>query len=126
MSSTMPLWFTLIISIVILYIIISIALYYLQDYALFKPEKLPEDFQFYYDNQETKEYNLTTRDGAIINGLRFMPKGESKGIGPVIMDMNCTNCGRCIDVCAKRVFTYSSRFNNSTLLSVANKKEVAP
>ena len=80
MSSTMPLWFTLIISIVILYIIISVALYYLQDYALFKPEKLPEDFQFYYDNQETKEYNLTTRDGAIINGLRFMPKGESKGI----------------------------------------------
>ena len=80
MSSTMPLWFTLIFSIVILYIIISIALYYLQDYALFKPEKLPEDFQFYYDNQETKEYNLTTRDGAIINGLRFMPKGESKGI----------------------------------------------
>ena len=80
MSSTMPLWFTLIISIIILYIIISVALYYLQDYALFKPEKLPEDFQFYYDNQETKEYNLTTRDGAIINGLRFMPKGESKGI----------------------------------------------
>ena len=80
MSSTMPFWFTLIISIVILYIIISVALYYLQDYALFKPEKLPEDFQFYYDNQETKEYNLTTRDGAIINGLRFMPKGESKGI----------------------------------------------
>ena len=80
MSSTMPFWFTLIISIVILYIIISVALYYLQDYALFKPEKLPEDFQFYYDNQETKEYNLTTRDGATINGLRFMPKGESKGI----------------------------------------------
>ena len=53
-------------------------------------------------------------------------KGESKGIGPVIMDMNCTNCGRCIDVCAKDVFTYSTRFNNSTLLSVANKKEVAP
>jgi ferredoxin-type protein NapH len=53
-------------------------------------------------------------------------KGESKGIGPVIMDMNCTNCGRCIDVCAKDVFTYSNRFNNSTLVNVANKKEVAP
>lgn len=53
-------------------------------------------------------------------------KGESKGIGPVIMDINCTNCGRCIDVCAKDVFTYSNRFNNSTLLNVANKKEVAP
>lgn len=53
-------------------------------------------------------------------------KGESKGIGPVIMDINCTNCGRCIDVCAKQVFTYSSRFNNSAFISAANKKEVAP
>ncbi len=76
----MPYWLTILIVIVIIYIVISIALYYLQDYALFKPEKLPEDFQFYYDNQETKEYNLTTRDGAVINGLRFFPKGESKGI----------------------------------------------
>jgi len=42
-------------------------------------------------------------------------KGKSKGLGPVIMDINCTNCGRCIDVCAKNVFTFSSRFNNSTL-----------
>ena len=80
MSSVMPYWFVILITIVILYILISIALYYLQDYALFKPEKLPKDFQFYYENQETKEYNLTTRDGAIINGLRFFPKGESKGI----------------------------------------------
>ena len=80
MSSVMPYWFAILIAIVIIYIVISVALYYLQDYALFKPEKLPEDFQFYYDNQETKEYNLTTRDGAIINGLRFYPKGESKGI----------------------------------------------
>lgn len=80
MSSVTPFWFVIIVSIVILYIVISIALYYLQDYALFKPEKLPEDFQFYYENQETREYNLTTIDGAVINGLRFFPKGESKGI----------------------------------------------
>lgn len=52
-------------------------------------------------------------------------KGEKKGIGPIIMDINCTNCGRCIDVCAKDVFTYSTRFNNSTLINVTNKKEVA-
>ena len=76
----MPFWFVIVIFIAVVYIVISIALYYLQDYALFKPEKLPENFQFHYDNQETKEYNLTTRDGAIINGLRFFPKGESKGI----------------------------------------------
>jgi alpha-beta hydrolase superfamily lysophospholipase len=80
MSYVTPYWFVILIAIIIIYIVISIALYYLQDYALFKPEKLPEDFQFHYENQETKEYNLITRDGAIINGLRFFPKGESKGI----------------------------------------------
>jgi alpha-beta hydrolase superfamily lysophospholipase len=76
----MPYWLHVLIIIVIAYVVISVALYYLQDYMLFKPEKLPEDFQFFYENQETKEYNLETRDGAIINGLRFMPKGESKGV----------------------------------------------
>ncbi|WP_422351453.1 alpha/beta hydrolase [Flagellimonas sp.] len=60
------------------YALISVLLYFLQDYFLFKPEKLPEDFQFYYNNQETDEYNIETRDGAVINGLRFKtenPKG---------------------------------------------------
>ena len=76
----MPYWLHVIIVVLIAYVVISVALYYLQDYMLFKPEKLPQDFQFYYKNQDTKEYNLETRDGAIINGIRFMPKGESKGV----------------------------------------------
>ncbi|WP_298900169.1 alpha/beta fold hydrolase [uncultured Psychroserpens sp.] len=76
----MPYWLSIVITVLAIYIAISIALYYLQDYMLFKPEKLPADFQFDYENQETKEYNLETRDGAIINGLRFFPKGESKGV----------------------------------------------
>jgi hypothetical protein len=73
-------WLHVLIIIAITYVVISVALYYLQDYMLFKPEKLSQDFQFYYENQETKEYNLETRDGAIINGLRFIPKGESQGV----------------------------------------------
>ncbi len=28
----------------------------------------------------------------------------------VIFDENCTNCGRCIDICKPKVFSYSSRF----------------
>jgi len=76
----MPYWLQILLIILAIYIVISVALYYLQDYLLFKPEKLPEDFQFYYDNQETMEYNLETRDGAVINGVRFLPKGESKGL----------------------------------------------
>ncbi len=44
--------------------------------------------------------------------IRPALKGEEKGIGPVIISPNCTNCGRCIDVCAKDVFRFGSRFNN--------------
>jgi ferredoxin-type protein NapH len=36
-------------------------------------------------------------------------KGEGKGVGPAILSPNCTNCGRCIDVCAKDVFRFGGR-----------------
>lgn len=39
-------------------------------------------------------------------------KGAAQGLGPVILSPNCTNCGRCIDVCSKDVFEFGSRFNN--------------
>ena len=76
----MPILLNTLIIVFVVYVTISVLLYYLQDYALFKPEKLSKDFQFDYQNQEIKEYNLETRDGAIINGLRFFPKGESRGV----------------------------------------------
>lgn len=69
------------ISLIVLgaYLVLSLLLYFLQDYFLFKPEKLPPGFQFYYENQETEEYNIETRDGATINGLRFKAK-DPKGV----------------------------------------------
>lgn len=33
-----------------------------------------------------------------------------KDTPPIILEANCTNCGRCIDVCAKSVFVFGSRF----------------
>lgn len=33
-------------------------------------------------------------------------KGEAKGISSVITSSQCTNCGRCIDVCAEDVFKF--------------------
>ncbi|MFA5241192.1 MAG: quinol dehydrogenase ferredoxin subunit NapH [Sulfuricella sp.] len=39
-------------------------------------------------------------------------KGAAKGLGPVITAANCTNCGRCIDVCSKEVFRFGFRFIN--------------
>lgn len=76
----MPYWLYILLLVVAVYFAISIALYYLQDYLLFKPEKLSKNFQFNYDNQEIKEYNLTTRDGAVINGLLFKTKETPQGI----------------------------------------------
>lgn len=39
-------------------------------------------------------------------------KGADKGLGPVILDMNCTNCGRCLDVCPEGVFRFGPRWRN--------------
>jgi hypothetical protein len=65
----MAYWISFFVTVTIVYVVISIAIYYLQDYLLFKPETLPKDFQFYYENQDIIEYNLETRDGATINAL---------------------------------------------------------
>lgn len=44
--------------------------------------------------------------------IRPALKGEGKGVGPMILAANCTNCGRCIDVCSKDVFHFGLRSNN--------------
>lgn len=46
--------------------------------------------------------------------IRPALKGADKGIGPVINSANCTNCGRCIDVCAPEVFHFGLRFGNKS------------
>ncbi|MGB5205653.1 alpha/beta hydrolase [Eudoraea sp.] len=74
----MPNWGYIVVLLILAYIVISALVYLLQDYLMFKPEKLPKDFLFQYEHQEIEEYNVETRDGAIINGLRFkaqQPKG---------------------------------------------------
>lgn len=46
--------------------------------------------------------------------LKGLPiPGTNKKTGPVITSSNCTNCGRCIDVCAKDVFHFGLRLNNT-------------
>lgn len=40
-------------------------------------------------------------------------KGAEQGRGPLILDAHCTNCARCLDVCSKDVFKFSTRFNNT-------------
>jgi len=52
-------------------------------------------------------------------------KGAKSGASPVILAANCTNCGRCIDVCSKDVFAFGSRFGKpgAKTIKLAQAKE---
>ncbi len=55
--------------------------------------------------------------------IRPALKGEA-GEGVAILAANCTNCGRCIDVCSKDVFRFGSRFRTTEPSS--KRREVTP
>ncbi len=42
-------------------------------------------------------------------------KGAKHGLDPVIRAGACTNCGRCIDVCALKVFEFGSRYSEPSV-----------
>lgn len=44
---------------------------------------------------------------------RQVLKPALKGNNPTIVSSDCTQCGRCIDVCAKKVFSYQNRFTQT-------------
>lgn len=82
------------------YVAINIAMYYLQEQLLFKPEKLSDGFEFDYDQKFT-EHNLDMGDGVNINGVHFSierPRGvvmylkgnsrSIKGWGKYAIDFN--------------------------------------
>ena len=48
-----------------------------------------------------------------------------RGIGPVILSAQCTNCGRCIDVCSRDVFAFGGR-KNPGLLNPVGASHCAP
>ncbi len=62
----------------IAYVVANFVIYFAQERFLFKPEKLPEDFEFKYPNLNFQEYNLEKEPGVNINGIHFkidQPKG---------------------------------------------------
>jgi ferredoxin-type protein NapH len=52
-------------------------------------------------------------------------KDGGRGVGPVILSAQCTNCGRCIDVCTKDVFAFGSRIDRP-VSSPAGVSQAAP
>jgi nitrate reductase cytochrome c-type subunit len=51
--------------------------------------------------------------------------GANKGASPIILSPNCTNCGRCIDVCTENVFRFTTRFDGAQNL-IPNLAEETP
>jgi len=72
-------WWLVVLGIVILFLLLNIVAYFLQERLIFKPEKLPEDFEFKYENQVFDEYNIEVADGVNLNGVHFKVR-EPKGI----------------------------------------------
>lgn len=66
-------------------------------------------------------FNVCPEPQVITPALR----GADKGISPMINEINCTNCGRCIDVCDENVFIFSSRFKRYTQAKVENSNTIA-
>jgi len=59
-------------------VLLTAAVYFLQDFLIFKPEKLKADFQFKYDIP-FKELNFEIEPGVRINGLHFF-RSDPKGL----------------------------------------------
>jgi len=69
---------TALLIILSLYLAVNFVVYFWQEKFLFKPEKLPSDFEFKYSDTPFMEYNLETVPGVNINGVHFCldkPKG---------------------------------------------------
>ena len=65
----------IIVLVMVLYVTICIVAYKVQEYFIFKPEKLSQDFEFRYDDH-FEELFFDMPVGARINGLLFYDVGE--------------------------------------------------
>jgi pimeloyl-ACP methyl ester carboxylesterase len=66
-----------ILLIIFFYIILNVVVYFIQDFFIFKPEKLADDFEFKYD-YPFEEVNFNISEKEKINGLRFFTEEKPK------------------------------------------------
>ncbi|MBK8699121.1 MAG: alpha/beta fold hydrolase [Saprospiraceae bacterium] len=94
-------WYLIILIIILVYLLISLGVYFFQDFLFFKPEKLPKDFAFNYENLNFDEYILDLKEDVSVSGIHFKVekprgivfylKGNSrsiKGWGKFAVDFN--------------------------------------
>ncbi len=69
-------WLIAIVSIVALYLAACVITYFIQEWFIFHPEKLADDFQYQYE-YPFEEFFLHPEPGAVINGLHFaLPRAK--------------------------------------------------
>ncbi len=54
----------------------------------------------------------------IMPGAGTGKNGEALEHGPTILNVNCTNCGRCIDICAPEVFEFAIHLPDKSRISL--------
>ncbi len=65
--------------VLLIYIVIAIGFYLLQDKIIFQPDRLPLDYSFTF-HQPYREYFIPTHDGENLNALLFNATQPSKGL----------------------------------------------
>lgn len=50
-------------------------------------------------------------------------RGAKNKVGPLILSRDCSNCGRCIDVCAKDVFIFTTRFHDGAGMAAQSPRD---
>lgn len=63
--------FSILTVVIIIYLSISVLVYFIQDFFLFKPEKLDPEFEFQYKNLDFDEHTLDIKPGVSLSVLRF-------------------------------------------------------
>ena len=78
-----------------------------------------------------ENFDITPKENACLDCFAVCPvhhviklplKGEQKGAGSMIVSGDCSNCGRCIDVCSKDVFTFTTRLTGAAATPVTATK----
>jgi uncharacterized protein len=59
------------LTIFVIYFVISLLVFFLQDVILFRPEKLSSEFQFNYENLNFDEYKMDIKPGVVLSGVHF-------------------------------------------------------
>jgi uncharacterized protein len=82
----------LLTTVILIYLVVGIVLYFIQDRIIFHPKALPKEYVFKFD-QPFKEINLKTEENHNLNIVQFFTKEKPKGL-VLFFHGNMTNIER--------------------------------